>query len=450
MTKVENMNTVNLRIWIAVFLMLLSVSLEAQHLGGPWGIGIGYNQRDFTKIPNKEFSSIPFNRAVRFYVGRYLNASFDLMLNSTFVPLSFSDRKKEELTDIDINLRYKLNNGYILKENALFAPYITMGFGVNMQEELQGTTNSSTPLGAGVKLNIGSMVSLEVGGKYYVNMGDFQDYASLNYGFSINFGKSKVPEAVPETPTVAPQLVQTPPPSDRDKDGVVDSEDGCPLKAGPVALRGCPDKDGDAVADKYDACPDEPGLKERNGCPAVDTDKDGVEDDQDMCPEKAGLASLFGCPDTDGDGISDLKDACPGLAGTLRMNGCPEIDAEVKKQLEKVKKAVQFESGSSILKQSSFAVLDIVVEIMKQYPAYYLRISGHTDSFGNDRKNLLLSERRAKACLDYLVSQGVIDGRIAYGGYGEERPLASNDTWEGRAENRRVEFELLIPDEERR
>lgn len=430
----------NAYIWTILWLCGLTFSAHAQHKDGRWAFGVGYNQRDLSQIPNQEFKDFKFSDAFRIYIGRYLNPSFDLVLNTSFVPLVFENRTKEQLMDVDLNFRYKLNNGYIMAENALLAPYITLGFGANMQEEIAGVVNSAFPVGAGLRLNIGSIISMEVEGKYHINMGDFQDYASINYGFNFNFGKKR---KAPNSSTLTDSR-------DADQDGVLDEEDACPDLAGPASLSGCPDSDRDGLADIEDKCPYEAGPRDRQGCPKVDTDKDGIYDEEDRCPEEAGFIQLNGCPDTDGDGLADLDDKCPDEVGEKENKGCPiaekvKVSETIKNQLEMARDAVQFESGSSNLLEDSYSVLDLVVKIMKENPSFYLRITGYTDNSGGTNRNLLLSEKRAEACYLYLVKKGVRDGRIAYKGYGEAKAIAPNDTPEGRAKNRRVEFEILIP-----
>lgn len=231
---------------------------------------------------------------------------------------------------------------------------------------------------------------------------------------------------------------------DTDNDGIVDSKDKCPREAGPASNQGCPilDKDGDGIPDKDDACPNDKGPASTKGCP--DRDNDGVADKDDACPDKAGSAMHKGCPDTDGDGVYDNEDRCPDKPGTIALKGCPEIKKEDKAKLERAIKLVQFESGKATLLTKSYAVLDEVVSVMNQYSEYSLNISGYTDSQGDDKMNLDLSKRRAKACYDYLVSKGVAASRMASEGYGEINPVASNNTAAGRAQNRRVVFELLV------
>lgn len=101
---------------------------------------------------------------------------------------------------------------------------------------------------------------------------------------------------------------------------------------------------------------------------------------------------------------------------------------------------VLFEFGKSVLLEESKYELDKLVRIMKEYKDIRIVISGHTDEIGEPWRNLKLSEDRAKAVYDYLVSQGIESKRLYYTGYGASKPLSSNKTAEGRKKNRRVEF----------
>lgn len=232
---------------------------------------------------------------------------------------------------------------------------------------------------------------------------------------------------------------------DSDGDGLRDDLDMCPHCPAVNGLSGCPDSDGDGIEDSRDRCPQLAGTMEGEGCPYVDTDRDGVPDEDDACPELAGAKDNSGCPDSDGDGITDTVDKCPELAGVLKNGGCPEISEEIKETLAFVTEAVQFETGSNQLKESSEEKLAELVLILEQHPYYHLTISGHTDSQGNNQANLKLSKARAKACFDYLVSKDIAEERMTHEGYGESQPIADNSTAKGRSKNRRVAFELLVP-----
>lgn len=244
----------------------------------------------------------------------------------------------------------------------------------------------------------------------------------------------------PETPGLV-RLKGCP---DEDKDGIADKDDACPEEKGEASAKGCPDADGDGIADAADECPKEAGLAQFKGCPFADRDKDKVPDDKDACPDKPGNAAMDGCPDTDGDGLHDGVDACPAQKGSAANRGCPEVKKEDKELLLFAMRAVQFETGEAKLKEESYQVLDQIVDIMNRYPGYKLRISGHTDDRGEDDFNQKLSEDRAKTCYDYLISKDIPAERLSYEGFGESRPIASNERTSGRSMNRRVEFELYM------
>lgn len=235
---------------------------------------------------------------------------------------------------------------------------------------------------------------------------------------------------------------------DTDGDGIPDNDDQCPNIAGPMSNKGCPaveekivDSDGDGVADADDKCPNEKGNASAMGCP--DTDGDGISDKEDKCPTKPGLKIYYGCPDTDGDGIDDSRDKCPNVAGTVANMGCPEITVEDKKTLDVAMQAVQFQTGSAVLKSESNQVLRQIADIMTRYPDFNMNISGHTDNTGSAVANQSLSERRAKACYEFLSKQGISTSRMSFTGYGESRPISSNENEKGRTLNRRVEFNLV-------
>ena len=217
-----------------------------------------------------------------------------------------------------------------------------------------------------------------------------------------------------------------------------------PTVAGLAALQGCPDSDGDGIADKDDKCPDVAGLAKYQGCPIPDTDKDGINDEEDKCPDVPGVARYQGCPipDTDKDGVNDEEDKCPNLPGVKENQGCPVIKEEIKKKIELAAKNIYFATGSAKLLAKSNKGLNEVVKILNDDPGMKLVIDGHTDNTGKPDKNQVLSENRAAAVKNYLVSKGVDENRLTSVGHGQDQPIADNKTAAGRAKNRRVEMKL--------
>ena len=241
---------------------------------------------------------------------------------------------------------------------------------------------------------------------------------------------------------------------DSDGDGIDDSRDKCPdTPSGAVVdQNGCPeDYDGDSVVDGIDRCPDTPARVkvDAKGCP-IDSDNDGVYDGIDRCPNTPAGAKVdaAGCPsDADNDGVSDGIDRCPNTPAGAKVDetGCP---AEVKKFLDTgliSSTDIMFDFNKATLKPESKAALDKIGNVLIQAPDLKIEIGGHTDAKGSDKYNLKLSDERAKAVHDYLeknFSQINPDNLVSKG-YGESKPVASNDTDEGRTENRRVEFKIL-------
>ncbi|MDH3691645.1 MAG: OmpA family protein [Gammaproteobacteria bacterium] len=168
----------------------------------------------------------------------------------------------------------------------------------------------------------------------------------------------------------------------------------------------------------------------------IDSDGDGVSDDHDKCPgTDAGIVvGPDGCElDDDGDGVPNGKDKCPNTRQGVKVdrNGC-EIIVRLKGPL--------FEFDKSRLLPEAIAILDQAVSVLKEHDAKRIEIAGHTDSIGTDEYNQALGERRAIAVRDYLVKIGLKASRFVVKSYGESKPVATNETKEGRAQNRRVEL----------
>ena len=233
--------------------------------------------------------------------------------------------------------------------------------------------------------------------------------------------------------------------TDEDGDGVVDPQDRCPATPPGVKVdaTGCPlDTDRDGVPDVSDKCPNTPAgtaVDPTTGCP-LDQDHDGVADPIDKCPNTPAGTSVdpkTGCPvDLDGDGVPDVADRCPNTpAGTaVDANGCP-ASAPV------VLEGVTFVTGSAKLTLASQAPLDRAVAAIRGRSEKFV-IEGHTDNVGNRDANIRLSKARADVVRAYFVSKGIPATQMTTVGIGPDQPVASNDTPEGRAKNRRVQLRV--------
>jgi outer membrane protein OmpA-like peptidoglycan-associated protein len=257
-------------------------------------------------------------------------------------------------------------------------------------------------------------------------------------------------------------------PKDSDGDGLMDDVDKCPNEpAGPNGVDGCPyrDSDGDGVVDSMDQCPrqreDQDGFMDADGCPDIDNDKDGLLDTVDQCPNQPedinGFQDDDGCPegvvDRDGDGIMDDKDNCPDQPENRNSymddDGCPDVkpqNVRITKERIFIDEKILFETSKARILSDSYGILDSVAQVLRDYDHVSIRIEGHTDSQGGDEYNQTLSKDRADAVYKYLVGKGIDMARLDSTGVGESRPIDTNRTARGRANNRRVEFHIVDGD----
>lgn len=223
--------------------------------------------------------------------------------------------------------------------------------------------------------------------------------------------------------------------------GSSDEEAGAATGAAAGAAIGgllCADRTPEPVAAQCPSYGEVPAgvAVDAEGCP-LDSDGDGVPDYRDQCPgTPAGVeVDANGCPlDSDNDGVPDYRDQCPNTPAGVEVNalGCPE---------SLVLRDVNFEFDSAQLTGPAQQVLNGVAERLVSNPDVRVSIEGHTDSQGSAEYNQRLSQERAQSVANYLASRGVSSSNMRAVGYGEEQPIASNDTDEGRAQNRRVELD---------
>jgi outer membrane protein OmpA-like peptidoglycan-associated protein len=447
------------RILYTLILGAQALILQAQTAVNPWQITLGANAVEFYERGGVQYQTgndgIQFDNKINYSkylsyleLSRYFGKGISFHVGGTLNQVDRITSNPSENPD----LYFSVDGGFTFSSTAFLDtgnlnPTLSLGAGyTNINDYDHMTTN----LGVGLTYMFDQSFGLTLKAKRKIfsrevsdligNDGDSGDYANhFLFGFSYAFGNGDTDrdgvkddvDACVNTPGL-PELNGCP---DDDGDGVRNSEDDCPDVPGLAALAGCPDTDGDTVADKYDSCPETPGIPALDGCP--DADEDGIADNDDNCPEQFGPAENNGCPwsDRDGDGVFDKDDNCPDVPGTATNAGCPEYPIEGLEEL-----SVNFGSDSFEIDATFEEQLAEALRIIEANSTAKIIIEGHADSTGNDQINLPLSELRASQVLDYLIQAGVSPDRLSIVGYGSSQPLGDNNTADGRAQNRRVDF----------
>lgn len=439
---------------LAVALLVVGInSIQAQDENNPWQVQFGVNAIDV--YPTSDVSSFGnefFNVNDHWnilpsisYVGvsKSIGDGFSVGARGSLNKISkLGDTSVDDLSHyaIDGTIKYDL-----IKRQTVLDPFVEIGGGYTWVDEIgAGTANG----GIGVNIWFSENLGLTLQSNY---KHAFEDYGVTHFqhlaGISVKFGGTDTDgDGIYDKDDACPEVAGLEAFNgcpDSDGDGIEDSKDACPNEAGSKEMNGCPDADGDGVADKDDACPNEAGLPALAGCP--DADGDGVADKDDACPSEAGPAENKGCPwaDKDGDGVLDKDDQCPDVAGTVANAGCPEVTEEVQKQLNDYARTILFDTGKSSIKAESTSVMVDIITILKEYPNAKFTVEGHTDSVGSEKLNQSLSESRALSVKEFLVDKGIEEFRLSAVGYGESKPMATNNTRAGRAQNRRVEINLV-------
>ncbi len=410
----------------------LGASIGGHLVLGDWAFG----ELDRISQPaNAESSLIS---ALRF--GIDLSPAWAIEISGAHLPFDASDETNDGL-DFAVRARWTFVEGGA-------APFLMFGAGAyaNPQPDPDGTPTEVRPqvhYGIGLGPQLGDHVRLRLDLRHMIAFGGGEtghNIAALG-GFDILFGGSDAPEPAPEPPPKQEA------PSDRDGDGIVDDSDDCSDAAedidGIQDDDGCPedDADGDGIADPDDGCPlvaeDADGIQDTDGCPEDDTDSDGIADPDDGCPLESETVNGFedddGCPDT------VPAPAEPPAAPAPRAEvTCATIDFDA---------LVFFDLGRYTLRPEARPLLDEVARTMKTRPdVRRVQVLGFADTTGPADFNDRLSRQRAWTVRQALVARGVEKSRLTVLARGEQAPRASNETAEGRAQNRRVEFNILERD----
>ncbi len=310
-------------------------------------------------------------------------------------------------------------------------PFTKAGVGFEYMGDKKSDNENScfVDAGAGLKFPLTDTLALKTEVIYMLKRNDNRwdnNLAGL-VGLTYSFGKQAEATAVAVL--------------DGDNDGVIDADDQCPTTPEGVAVDAvgcCLDGDKDGVPDHKDKCPNTPAgvAVDADGC-CLDDDNDGVPNYKDKCPETPAGVKVDEngcCLDSDKDGVPDYKDKCPDTPFGFKVDGvgCPLS----------LSLALTYEHDSAEIDAASMPKVERFSKFMEENKPYKAQVIGYTDSSGSEAYNQKLSDRRAASVINVLLKHGVAPERLTHEGRGEANPMATNDTEEGRAANRRIEVVL--------
>jgi len=306
-------------------------------------------------------------------------------------------------------------------------PYGLVGLGFEhiVDDKLSTDDSLFVNIGAGVKYKLQNNMSLMTDVRHIIRFDEFDSHTVWNIGLVIPFGAKKT-----ETKVVIAEKKVEP---------IVETKIIAEIKPEPAIVKVAPlDSDKDGIIDELDKCPtSHMGAKvDANGC-CLDSDKDGIKDFADKCPTSHMGAKVDAngcCLDSDKDGVKDFADKCPNTPAGFAVDasGC-EISYNLKINFDTNKANIKPEYENDIAK---------FVVFMKTFGNYKAEIQGYTDNRGNAKLNKSLSQKRADSLKAKFVHDGISADRLTAIGYGEEKPVASNDTTEGQNANRRIDMNL--------
>jgi len=292
-------------------------------------------------------------------------------------------------------------------------PYVFGGIG---GQEIKGSWDLGIPLGGGIRVPLGENAAFDLSTgirkSFTADRSNWQNSLGLIFGLG---GMAAADNSMSMKP-MAP---------------VTNAADG----AAAAAARAKADAEAAAMKAKADAEAEAMRAKAEAEAAAMK-----AKADAEQAAANARMAEAVAKEKAAADAAAAAKAKAAADAAAAAQVVVEAKKEEVRKVMSYAMQGVQFETGSSVIKSTSFTHLDNVYRIMADNPGVNIAIGGHTDATGNEAANLKLSAARAKACFDYLVSKGIASSRLTHTGYGSSQPKESNSTEAGRKANRRVEF----------
>lgn len=428
---------------LLTFLGLSSFFLStsrAQSNKSPFMAELSVTFMDYRALQTNDFFQYKqFDPGITMAGHAYLNKALNLSINTSFVPevdwiTEENQIKATSLLDANALLQFK-SNGTFLEEDALIAPYLATGFGVN---SASNNVRLYIPATLGLKLQVNENFSLNFAATYKQRLRENQfQHMAYTAGFVFAMPSNKKKEKDDDLPPPPPKKKKknnavAMSEMDSDGDGVSDEDDLCPNVKGKVMYLGCPE--GVGKTETVEVATNE--SKPISNKPLVNTTPDSEFSKENENSLSANM-------------IEDEKAKAEEKPNTIETNKPLErISNDDLEALDFAMKNIFFEPASDKLKPESYPVLEDVARLMKKYDGYSLQVLGYTDNSGNHQNNVILSVMRAYRVKYHLVNQqGVKMSRIISDGNNSEKSAYDNNTAAGRAKNRRVEL-TMIPSSE--
>lgn len=467
-------------------------SLHSQTPDRKWSVGTGLNLLDYQgPLSGQLFEFHEFDMGYYLFAGRYLTRAFSLATDLTYAPtVRFpaydADSYRPRLLDMSYSLNFRTNNGALLKETALIAPFLSVGVGGSYVKD---HPDLYIPLGGGLQFRVNSSVSLRAHMLFKLSLN--RDYQHIAHGLSFVYN-FRSPGAVTAPVAYQPKLIPELLPADRDGDGIADIQDACPDVSGPGRYLGCPTEDALFASRMYALRGDAPVVPREipvsapafiltylekysldvlaEAAPLTETPAEipiaevansksvlkNIHIPEIEMPESKEFIKK---PTPTRSDTSSFLDNMPVKAAQVlapvRVVEKPPTHVSAPKTVKPVeiwadmgeltpeklseRHEIFFENGSDRLTEESLRVLDKVALMLQTYPEARLELSGYANETGDETQNKLLSIRRAFNVKYYLVYEKEVSmSRITSEGFGAKAPAPGNSAVEGRQQYRRV------------
>lgn len=489
--------------------MFTAFVTNAQNKKHDWGLGVSGGIYSYSAILERKLTNpYEYRLGANISVSRYFNNNFDVSFQgnrsrinypTTFLKGEPAEYEETHIYGANFSLKYKLDNGYILREHSLFAPYITFGAGASMTTLVSGLTYSA-PVGLGVQINTSQNTSLVFESQYNHDFIGALSYMQHNVGLKIHIGKAnkkrvletrertqerqyeKIQKYREEQRIAQAQKAQERL-DDMNAQGLVAKmmtmeEDADLLNTGTIVLN---DEQATVVSSTTSSKPKEveivmdsntkPVVTETTSTVAVQTisappTKPRMEEIELSLEEKPNFSkpeqikekvspeivpvldkvTLPVAPTKPKEEVVEVIKPKPTTSEVAAEQPKPIQDNNICRNkevdLSAIGEKINFDSDRYRVRPRMYDELDEIVSILKECNQHSYVIIAHTDSDGNYEYNKDLAKKRAVAIKKYLMDRGIESSRLKVVAYGSSVPIAPNTSSNNKAKNRRIEFRL--------